>query len=265
MGLSKHKLTQICKTFNQEPAKQFGNRFAHKRFLSPLGLSLETKPDPSFGMNQNVFSYPEEVTHFKALHFVKYRLRRELNKNPRYITKDLWQCYRLWLSIRNRISVANLPLVRRCIGLTSIHYDYDSLLSEGYLTILDCVNKFDPWRGYRFSTYACNSMFRRFGRVIPQRKIQIDTSRDPDEVRVEDKNDGVSLHAERVRKLLDSSLLKDRELDIISSRFGFNGGQAQTLEKVGIEQKITKERVRQIQASALKKIKLALDKDPLLK
>lgn len=49
--------------------------------------------------------------------------------------------------------------------------------------------------------------------------------------------------------------LMDREKDIISRRFGFDGGEGETLEKIGQIHKLTRERVRQIEAASIKKIK----------
>jgi len=49
--------------------------------------------------------------------------------------------------------------------------------------------------------------------------------------------------------------LMDREKDIISRRFGFDGGEGETLEKIGQMHKLTRERVRQIEAASIKKIK----------
>jgi len=50
------------------------------------------------------------------------------------------------------------------------------------------------------------------------------------------------------------SVLSDREADIIRMRFGISGNEPQTLEEVGRKFGITRERVRQIEAVALKKL-----------
>lgn len=51
------------------------------------------------------------------------------------------------------------------------------------------------------------------------------------------------------------SELLDREKDILSRRFGLKGDKAETLEKIGGLHKLTRERVRQIEAASIKKIK----------
>jgi hypothetical protein len=49
--------------------------------------------------------------------------------------------------------------------------------------------------------------------------------------------------------------LLDREKDVLSRRFGLKGDKGETLEKIGQLHKLTRERVRQIEASSIKKIK----------
>ena len=51
------------------------------------------------------------------------------------------------------------------------------------------------------------------------------------------------------------SELLDRENDILSRRFGLKGNKSETLEKIGSLHKLTRERVRQIEAASIKKIK----------
>jgi hypothetical protein len=62
-----------------------------------------------------------------------------------------------------------------------------------------------------------------------------------------------------MRKLLLTDL-KDREADVINKRFGLLGEPKQTLEEIGSKYAITRERVRQIEISAIKKL-IASTKD----
>ncbi|MFA5886994.1 MAG: sigma factor-like helix-turn-helix DNA-binding protein [Patescibacteria group bacterium] len=68
----------------------------------------------------------------------------------------------------------------------------------------------------------------------------------------------VRLDAISIVNSLFSELL-DREKDILSRRFGLKGNKGETLEKIGGLHKLTRERVRQIEAASIKKIK-KLDK-----
>lgn len=73
-------------------------------------------------------------------------------------------------------------------------------------------------------------------------------------------------------KVLDRSLaeqaakirakLKERELDILRKRFGFNGGDEKvlTLEEIGQEYRVTRERIRQVEAKALRKLREGLQR-----
>ncbi|MCE0497017.1 MAG: RNA polymerase sigma factor RpoD/SigA [Methylacidiphilales bacterium] len=60
-------------------------------------------------------------------------------------------------------------------------------------------------------------------------------------------------------------VLDERELKIINLRFGLDGKKEMTLEEVGRKFKVTRERIRQLQNIALRKIKRALEKQDKLK
>ena len=60
-------------------------------------------------------------------------------------------------------------------------------------------------------------------------------------------------------------VLDDRELKIITMRFGLDAKKEMTLEEVGKRFKVTRERIRQLQNIALRKIKRALDKQDKVK
>ena len=51
------------------------------------------------------------------------------------------------------------------------------------------------------------------------------------------------------------STLTDREQKVLRLRFGLDDGRARTLEEVGIEFNVTRERIRQIEAKALRKLR----------
>jgi hypothetical protein len=66
--------------------------------------------------------------------------------------------------------------------------------------------------------------------------------------------------AEQVAKI--RSQLKDRELDILRKRFGLNGADEKgvTLEEIGREYRVTRERIRQIEAKVLLKLRAGLER-----
>ena len=65
-----------------------------------------------------------------------------------------------------------------------------------------------------------------------------------------------SLLREKIIDVLDS--LTERERNVLSLRFGLQDGYSRTLEEVGRQFKVTRERIRQIEAKALDKLKVAL-------
>ena len=51
------------------------------------------------------------------------------------------------------------------------------------------------------------------------------------------------------------STLTDREQKVLRLRFGWDDGRARTLEEVGVMYNVTRERIRQIEAKALRKLR----------
>jgi len=62
-----------------------------------------------------------------------------------------------------------------------------------------------------------------------------------------------SLRAEKINEVL--ATLTEREQRVIILRYGLNGGKDHTLKEVGQEFNVTRERIRQIQAEALRKLR----------
>jgi RNA polymerase primary sigma factor len=54
-------------------------------------------------------------------------------------------------------------------------------------------------------------------------------------------------------------LLNDREKAILAMRFGLNDGVAKTLEEIGKVFGVTRERIRQIEGEALKKLRARME------
>jgi RNA polymerase primary sigma factor len=71
----------------------------------------------------------------------------------------------------------------------------------------------------------------------------------------------ISLEQERVRNALDR--LPERERQVMEMRFGFTGREAVSLEEIGRELGVTRQRVRQLETSAFARLEQILGTQPL--
>ena len=68
-----------------------------------------------------------------------------------------------------------------------------------------------------------------------------------------------------IRELLENCDLSERDIFVLKKRFGFIDGRTHTLDEVGKELKLTRERIRQIEKKALKKLELNFKKNGIQK
>lgn len=215
---------------------------------------------------------PGEEILFTSLHACAYRATSDGRKNKKPLPtrqRNLWA--RRWRIIREHIVESNIGLVYSMIGrFNSLNLDDDDQLSDALFGLARAVDKFNPWRGYRFSTYACNviarSLMRRGKQVGNYRRlfpVQHDVSFERPE-RMPDTD--TELYLERLRKALNHNLgdLTDLESRILSDRFPNDLSPRLTFKEIGDSIGLSKERVRQIQNIALGKLREVLDADPVL-
>ncbi len=162
---------------------------------------------------------------------------------------------------------ANLRLVvsiaKRHVGTSANFFE---VVSDGNLSLMRAVEKFDYARGNKLSTYASWAIMKNFARTIPVEHYhcrQFVTGQDELLGCAADHRSVPEPEAdlESVRTVLAAGLseLSDREREIVTRHYGlFGQGPARTLEQLGRCFGVTKERVRQIEKRALEKIRRSL-------
>lgn len=237
------------------------------RLWSAAGRVLDGADEPA-GRDEAAES--DEPTLFKALHACGYALHCR-KQHAAWSSGDL---HELRGRLRDHLVNANIGLIyemRRRSRVAGV--DPDELTSEGLWTLCRAVDGFDPWRGFRFSTYACRSILHGFVALgQKQRRLlegvnrlredaaQFDSPHVPDPGDLLDRR----LLVERMRATLARNVadLTPVERFVIDRRWLHHpAARPQTLESIGRLFELSKERVRQIQVSALHKLRGAITED----
>lgn len=212
----------------------------------------------------------QEAYYFRKMNFLKFRasqLRDSLSRSRPSLRKmdEIEELLREADEIKQLLTRRNLRLV------VSIARKYVrpgmnlfELVSDGNVALMRATEKFDYSRGFKFSTYATWAIRRMFARSIPAEQTLLSRYRSGTEMLFADRrHEGSSLYEqertnERQRDYLQRifKTLDRRERTILSNRFGLKRGtEPQTLEQIGNELGVSKERIRQIERRALEKLR----------
>ena len=173
---------------------------------------------------------------------------------------------------REKLIVHNLRLVSHIVRkYYSSSNMQEDLVSVGSLGLIKAVDSFDTEKGARFATYAAKCIQNEILMFFrQQRKLQsevsindaIDVDRDGNPLTYIDViSCDESISAEIERKISSdralryvSTLLTERERQIITLRYGLNGGTVMTQRQIAELLKISRSYVSRIEKSALEKL-----------
>ena len=220
----------------------------------------------------------EERWIFLRFNWVRFKaeaIRGQMNFRRFGVIKarEFLALHRQACDLRDTISEYNLGLVLAMARrLPAGYVDFPEMISEGNMALLRGIDKFNVSKGFKFSTYACRAILKAFSRTgikATKYKSLFPVGFEPDLERSnfqgeknlrEEKN-----CASEVRRIYDDNTadLSDLEIAVIGKRFAFDEDlrdqpKGLTLQQVGKMVGLTKERVRQIQITAIEKIKDAL-------
>ena len=220
----------------------------------------------------------QEAHLFRKMNYLKYKsnkLRGTLDPSqPKSSVMDqIERLYEEAVRTKNQIIRANLRLVvsiaKRHVGPVENFFE---LVSDGNMSLMRAVEKFDYSRGFKFSTYASWAIMKNFARTIPDEHRYRDrfrtshaemfTATEDDRSDQFEQESSQTQREFQVEKILGR--LDEREQKIIIRRFGLQRGhEPLTLKQVGAELGVTKERIRQIEARALSKLRKAVEEEKI--
>ena len=217
---------------------------------------------------------PDAQDLFLALQACAYQARRS-PRGTSMTSAERHEWAARWRTIRNHLITENVGLAYTMVArFRGNSVDRDDLLGEALLALLRAVEGFDPSRGCRFSTYACNAIVRALMQAVKKSNRagglrfvgELDILGERLHELEDTPNAWSELFADRLRRALEVNEgdLTEREHAVLAERFPMRGESRRTLAQIGHRLGLSKERVRQIQSMALAKLRDVLQADPVL-
>ncbi len=225
-----------------------------------------------------VLNREREVELFRRYNYLKFLVSRNRGRiKPAAVSGAMLNRIEGYLTqaeeIKRRIIEANLRLV---VSIARKHTvsgaNLLDLVGEGNISLMRAVEKFDYNRGFRFATFASWIIAKDFARKIPAQTRRPGKAAAASlvgihgDLRAEETLDFAAM--EQAHRSLTQTVednLTERERYIIVNRFGLVGSpirkQTKTLQQIGEELGLSKERIRQMELTALQKLRQSLSSE----
>jgi RNA polymerase sigma factor (sigma-70 family) len=217
-----------------------------------------------------VLTWEGEIACFHQFNCAKHKAAQIRANTPCLQLSDLDNInyyFSVATKARNELVTRNLRLVVAASKKYVQYVPAHETISFSHETLMRAAEKFDVNRGWRFSTYATNAIFRNLARFVPnyfkEQKASIYGpgamhAAIPDEHDYEAEADhamSIADEWEKVSPIIES--MSERHQAVLRYRYGI-GTEKLTLEETGRLLGVTKERIRQIECYALKAIQTQL-------
>jgi RNA polymerase sigma factor (sigma-70 family) len=243
----------------------------HSAFRAPPGLP----PYLAQLYSIPLLSKEQEAYHFRKMNYLKFKAARlrdqlDVSRAKTRVMDQIERCLDEAVEVKNLLIRSNLRLV---VSIAKKHVkpngNFFEMVSDGNISLIRAIEKFDYSRGFKFSTYATWAIMKNYARSIPAEHNLLDRYRtgsdelfmsSPDQRSDQFEQELVN-HRQHEAIVQILNRLDERERNIIMYRFGLNQDtEPQTLEQLGGRFGVTKERIRQLESRALDKLrKIALE------
>ena len=198
-----------------------------------------------------------------------------LSKEEEY---SLWEKYKKNndLTARDKLLKSNLKFVASIAKwYQGLGLSYSDLIAEGNIGLIKSFDKFDYTKGFKTISYSVWWIRQTILEALHKRNrlacddieesLDYDNETEKSEETVDNYEPDSYIYYDYDKEINDKdnkkaveilcNCLTDREKLVVSKYFGLNGNDEMTLEEIGDELGLTKERIRQIKSGAFNKMR----------